>query len=121
MQKYVFTVMDDVCQANGKDVNATELLSKLRLYGKVEKYEEVVARNNKEYEDVIASLNAAYDAIAAQNLTSDEIAMVNTYRANKEEISKSYVAENNVLKNELASIKAKQENILRQIQTIIGK
>ena len=121
MKKYVFTVKDDVCLANNKDANATELIAKLKLYGSVENFDTVVSGIKAEYDEVIASMSAAYEAIASQNLTSDEIALVNTYRANKEEISKAYVAENNILKNELSTIKAKQENIVRQIQSILGK
>ena len=35
MKKVVFTIKDDVCAANNRDVNATNLLEKMKLRGRL--------------------------------------------------------------------------------------
>ena len=42
MKKIIFTVKDDVCAANGKDLNATDLINKMKEYGSVESYDVVI-------------------------------------------------------------------------------
>lgn len=83
MKKVVLTIKDDVCAKNGKDANATELLTVMSHYGTVEGYEAVVAKDRAEYQATIDSLTAQLNAIKEQELTVDEIKMVKAYRENK--------------------------------------
>ena len=80
MKKFVFTIMDDVCAANCKDVEATELLEKMRLWGTVEPFENVLAGTKSEFQKVIDNLTAQLNAIKEQELTEDEILFLNFYR-----------------------------------------
>lgn len=92
MKKYVFTIKDDVCAANGKDVEATALLEKMRLWGDVEEYDHVVASVRAEYQAVVDNLTAQINAIKEQDLTADEITLLNTYRACKKANGDAYQA-----------------------------
>lgn len=83
MKKVVLTIKDDVCAKNGKDVNATELLTVMSHYGTVESYDPVVAKDKAEYQATIDNLTAQLNAIKEQELTVDEIKMVKAYRENK--------------------------------------
>ena len=83
MKKVVLTIKDDVCAKNGKDANATELLTVMSHYGTVESYDAVVAKDKAEYQATIDNLNAQLTAIKEQELTVDEIKMVKAYRENK--------------------------------------
>ena len=83
MNKVVLTIKDDICAKNGKDVNATELLTVMSHYGTVEAYDEVVAKDRAEYQATIDNLSAQLNAIKEQELTVDEIKMVKAYRENK--------------------------------------
>lgn len=120
MKKVVFTIKDDVCAANNRDVNATNLLEKMKLYGSVEDYDTVVADMKREYQKSLDSLNAQYEAIKSQNLTDDEIKLINTYRACKAEIQKTYEAQISVLTKQLQDIKEESERRLEQIRAIVG-
>ena len=90
MKKYVFTIKDDVCAANGKDVEATELLAKMRLWGDVEDYEKVLAPVCAEYQGMVDNLTAQVNAIKAQELTPDEIVLLNSYRDCKSATGEAY-------------------------------
>lgn len=80
MKAYVFTVKEDICAANGKDVTATNLLEKMKLYGSVEDFDSVIAKYKAEYQLTVDNLNSQLEAIKSQKLTSDEIKLVKTYR-----------------------------------------
>lgn len=109
MQKFVFTVKDDVCTANGKDVNATRILEVMRKYGTVEAYDAVVAGLKKEYQAVVDNVVAQNEAIKEQNLTADEIAMVNAYRAQRAVAVQKYIDENDALRGQLEAVRAEIE------------
>lgn len=115
MKKYVFTVKDDVCAKNNKDVNATALLEKMRLYGTVESYDSNMVAVKAEYQSVIDELTARYDAIKSLNLSADEISLVNLYRSLKAETAAAYVAEVNTVKAELG---AENEALKKQLEDI---
>lgn len=121
MRKVVLTVKDEICRANGKDVNATELLTVMTHYGTVEDYEKAVGTTVAEYQTTIDSLNTQYAAIADQKLTEDEIKLINSYRQLKGALKQTYEAENTALKNQLQAEKSIHENCLRQIAAILGK
>lgn len=101
MKKYVFTIKDDVCAANGKDVEGTELLAKMKLWGDVEDYEVAVAAIRAEYETTIKNLTAQLTAIKDQELTNDEISLLNAYRTCKKATGDLYQARIAALEGEL--------------------
>lgn len=131
MKKYVFTVRDDICVKNGKDVNATMLLEKMRLYGTVEDYDRNMVAVKAEYQTVIDDVSARYDAIKSQNLTSEEIQLVNLYRSLRAEATAQYEAEvakvkkelgteNDSLRQQLADVKAEHESRVAKIAEILA-
>lgn len=117
MKKLVFTIRDDVCAANGKDPAATELLNKMELWGDVEDFESVVTGVRAEYQTSINNLTAHIAAIKAQELTSDEMALIATYRKCKTEVTEEFKVRINELEVTLADIKAEEE---KRIETIIA-
>ncbi len=121
MKKYVFTVMEDICVANGKDVAATELIRTMNTYGKVEDYDTVVAGVKAEYQSANDALVAKYNEIADQKLTVDEIAIINEYRKQKASIVQASEAKAKNLENQLTAIKNENENRNRQILALLGK
>ena len=125
MKKYVFIIKDDVCAANGKDVNATELLQKMKLWGDVVDYDKETAVLRAEYQASIDNLAAQLNAVKAQELTPDEIAMVAAYRENKAVIGEKYQVRIDALEGQLEEIKVEndegnarktQERIIARLQ-----
>ena len=119
MKKYVFTIKDDVCAANGKDVEATELLAKMKLWGDVEDYDRAVAAVRSEYQATIDGLNAQLTAIKNQELTADEIDLLNAYRACKKVNGDKYEARIAALESQLDDISAENQKRLAQIAAIL--
>ena len=83
MKKYVFTIKDDVCIANGKDIEATELLAKMRLWGEVEDYDKAISAVKAEYQTTVDNVTAQYNAIKDRELTDDDIVWLNFIRERK--------------------------------------
>lgn len=119
MKKYVFTIKDDVCAANGKDTEATELLAKMRLWGDVEDYDHVVASVRAEYQSVVDNLTAQLTAIKSQELTDDEINLLNSYRACKKATGDAYQARIDALELQLEGIKADYQKKAEQISALL--
>ena len=120
MKKVVLTIKDDVCAKNGKDVNATELLTVMSHYGTVESYESVVAKDKAEYQATIDNLNTQLTAIKEQELTVDEIKMVKAYRENKTSVVSAYVAEAENYKSQLQAVKNEHEQRVAKLKAILG-
>lgn len=121
MKKYVFTVKDDTCLANGKDVNATKIIDVMRTYGSVEDYDTHIAGIKKEYQDTLDNVVAQNEAIKAQNLSDEEIALVNEYRKQRARAVQEYIEENARLNNTLATVKAEHERTIEIIANAINK
>lgn len=121
MKKYVFTVKDDVCLANEKDVNAVRVLEVMKTYGSVEDYEVHIAGIKKEYQEALDNVVAQNEAIKQQNLSEEEIALVNEYRKQRAKAVQAYIDENGKLTSQLAEIKEEYENRITLISEIIGK
>lgn len=119
MKKYVFTIKDDVCAANGKPPEATELIEKMKLWGDVEDYEKVVASVRTEYQVVADNLTAQLNAIKEQGLTDDEISLLNSYRACKKLNSDKYQARIDVLENKIAETIEAYEKKAAQFRAIL--
>lgn len=120
MKKYVFTVKDDVCLANEKDVNAVRVLEVMKTYGTVEDYDAHVASLKKEYQEALDNVVAQNEAIKAQNLTEEEIGIVNEYRKQRAKAVQTYIDENVRLTNTLAEVKEKHEKTLEVIALAIN-
>lgn len=121
MKKYVFTIKDDVCAANGKPVEATELLEKMKLWGDVEDYDHVVASVRAEYQAVVDNLTAQLSAIKSQELTDDEIALLNAYRACKKATGDAYQARIDVLETKIAEAVEAAEKKAAQLRAILDE
>lgn len=119
MKKYVFTIKDDVCAANGKDIEASELIGKMKLWGDVENYDSAVAKVTAEYETTIKNLGAQITAIKEQELTEDEIALLNSYRACKKNTSDKYAVRIETLERQLVDISDGYQKKLAQITELL--
>ena len=119
MKKYVFTIKDDVCTANGKDIEATELREKMKLWGDVEEYDKAIAPVVAEYQYIIDNLTAQLQAIKDQELTPDEMRMVEAYRANKTAVVNEFIAEADRYKSELKAIRSEYEQKTAQLKAIL--
>lgn len=121
MKKYVFTMKEDVCEANQKTTEQqVKILDKLREYGTVEDYEKVIAPVQSEYQGVVDNLTAQINAIKEQELTVDEIKMVKAYRENKTAVVNEYIAEVDKYKTELEGIKSEFELKTAKLRAILG-
>lgn len=81
---YVLTVIPDVCTSNGRDVNATGLLDKMGLYGKVEKLEDVIARETAPFKATIDSLVKQNEAIKEHDLDDFDMTILRSARDAKQ-------------------------------------
>lgn len=121
MKKYVFTIKDDVCAANNKDVNAVELIGVMQHYGIVEDYDKVTASIANEYQSSIDGLTRQLTAIKDQELTDDEIAIVKAYRTQKANTVASYKAVAESYAAQLQDVKKKHEDMNSKIKAILGE
>lgn len=121
MKKYVFTVKDDVCLANGKDVNATHVLEVMKTYGTVEDYDAVIAKIKAEYQEALDNVVAQNEAIKQQNLSDEEIALVNEYRKQRARAVQVYIEENAKLNKTLEEVKIEHERTIELISNVINK
>ena len=120
MKKYVFTVKDDVCAMNGKDINATELLEVMKHYGSVEDYDSVFANVKAEYQATVDNLTAQINVMKAHDLTPDELELVKSYRACKDRISAGYESRIGTLETQLAEIRSEEQTRAEKIMAILG-
>lgn len=121
MRKYVFTVKDDVCAANGKDISAGELLAKMKLWGDVEDFDRAVASIKAEYQQAVDNLTAQLYAIKSQELTDDEIALINAYRECKDKICNKFNERVVELEATLQTVNAEHEKLSQGILALLNK
>ena len=119
MKQYVFTLSEDICNANGRDVNGKELLEKMTLYGTVEDFDATIAREKARYQAVIDKINEQYSSIKEQALTKDEIELVNSYRQLKQKLSQSKDIEIDTLKKQLTNVKEESELRVKRIKELL--
>lgn len=121
MKKIVFTIKDDVCNANGKDQHMQcELVAKMGQYGTVEDYDQHISRIKAEYQDTYDKLVAQYKAVQDRALTDDEMAIVTIYRKLKEGIKAEDKQVIEMLTGQLEKIKQENENRVAQIKALLG-
>ncbi len=120
MKKYVFTVKDDVCAANGKDTAATELITKMKLWGDVEDYDRVITAAKAEYQITVDNLTAQINAIKAHDLSADELELIKAYRACKATITGEYQTRIDTLETQLDDIHREEQSRIDKIKAILG-
>ena len=120
MKKYVFTVKEDICNANNKDINATELLSIMSHYGTVVDYDKDTAVVKAEYQAAIDNLNVQLSAIKDQELTVDEIAMIKAYRDAKNSVIVQYTDTIKTYEGTLNNLRTEFENRIAKIREVVG-
>ena len=121
MKKMVVIVRDDICTANGKDVNATGLIEVMKTYGTVEDYDEHIAVVKKEYQEALDGVVAQNEAIKAQELTDAEVEVINALRTYHAKAVKTYIEENERLTQTLDEVKAEHEKTIELISNVINK
>lgn len=121
MKKIVFTIKDDVCLANGKDVNATELIAIMGHYGTVEDYDKHMAKTQSEYQVTLNNMISQFNAIKDQELTADEIEIVKSYRESKASVVVEYESKVSALMSQLQTVKEESKKRYEQIKAIIGE
>lgn len=119
MSKYAFTFMEDVCNRNGVNSDPTELLEKMKLRGKVEDFDSAVATVRAECQTTIDNLTAQLNAIKSQELTDDEISLLNSYRACKKVNGDKYEARIDALEQQLEATKADYLKKAEQISALL--
>lgn len=122
MKQYVFTMKEDVCSLNGKtDAQKEEVLKVLSHYGTVEDYEVVIAGEREKYQAVIDNQSKQIEAIKDQDLTVDEMKIVNMYRECKKSNDAQHLSRINDLVNQLEAVRNEQEKRNAQIKAILGE
>jgi hypothetical protein len=122
MKQYVFTMKEDVCSLNGKtDAQKEEVLKVLSHYGTVEDYEVVIAGEREKYQAVIDNQSKQIEAIKDQDLTDDEMKIVNMYRECKKSNDAQHLSRINDLVNQLEAVRNEQEKRNAQIKAILGE
>lgn len=122
MEAKVFTLMEDVCAANGKtDAQKNDLFKVLTTYGTVEDLEAVVAKERAKYQAVIDNLTRQYEAIKDQELTDDEIKMVYAYREGKASVVAEYVEKAEAYATQLKEVKREYENRVAKIKLALDE
>lgn len=121
MKQYVFTVDENVCLANNKDVTAANLLEVMKTYGTVEDYDTHFAAEKAKTQAVVDGLVAKYEAIESQKLSNGEIKAVNLLRELIADAVKVYVEKNTELENHINVMKSEAERCANLIMEALGK
>lgn len=120
--KYVLTILEDVCNANGKTSEmANKLLETASHYGKLQHYADALKENNAEFQATIDNLNAQLKAIQDQRLTADEISLVSAYRQIVAKKIGEKDKEINELRAELTDVKTACELKIKRVQEVLGE
>lgn len=117
----VLKVREDVCLVNGKDPAATELIEKMRLWGEVVSLDDELARVHAKYQEIIDNITAQYQAIAAQELTSDEVILLNAYRTCKAATGEVYEKRINSLETCLEEVRVASQKKAEQIGQLLAE
>ncbi len=120
MKTIVITILDDVCAANGKDPEATNLIEVAKSYGKVEYWESAVATERTKYQSIINNLTAQLDAISENNVSPTELEVLKAVRKKANVESSAYeqaIAERDA---QLKAVQLESENRATQIKAILG-
>lgn len=131
MLKYVFTIKEDVCAANGRTNKVSELLSVLPYYGELVDYDTAISDVKNEYQATIDNLTHQLEVLKDHNLTAEEIKVLNVMRvsateANKkreaefEEEKAKLIADKTASDNKVEALKNEFRNYKRRIRSMVG-
>lgn len=121
MTKYVFTVREDIMLDKGKDANQLALLlAKMREYGVIESYEDVLTKITAEKEDELINLKAKYENARLRDVSDDEAELVNKVRDIADKLASVYKTKYDSLRSRVsaaqAQARAKREIAKRQLE-----
>lgn len=121
MKSFVFTMQEDVCNANGKtEANKQDLLKVLPHYGTVEDLDAFINAEKAKYQAVIDNQQKQLDSIRDQELTDDEIAMVKAYRAAKNAVVAKHIAVENECRQTIQKLENTLTNFKQAIIAVCG-
>lgn len=122
MRKVVLTIREDICNANGKtEENVNLLVEKMALYGTVTDFDHDVANIKGEYQDNLNKLTAQLNAIKANELTSDEVYMLNAIRKVKSEICAEKDAEIAKYVDVVAGIQNRMKDMIKNVVNAVSE
>ena len=121
MAKWVLDVREDVCKANGKDVQATELLKVMRTYGEVTPFETAVANEIAPLQKTIDNLVKQIEDIEEQNLTEDEMAIVKAYRLAVGGVVAQHIAVENECRKTIETLQSTLTQFKNKIIAVVGE
>ena len=121
MKNIVLKIKENVCLQNGKDPAATELIQKMRLWGDVTSLEDEIAKVEAEYQKVIDDITTQFNAIKSQELTPDEIVLLNSYRECKAATGEAYEKRINSLEQCLEDVRVASKKRAEQIAQLVAE
>jgi hypothetical protein len=120
MKIIVIHVQEDVCSKNERDPQATQLIEKARLYGKVESGESYLAAEKARSQEVIDGLTRQLEAIKEHKITQAELEVLRVLRQKAANEGKIYEDEIVALKGQLEKVVEEGENRAKAIRQILG-
>lgn len=121
MEKYVVTFMEDLAASNGRNSDPTDFIAEMRLRGKVEPLEKVLEAVKAEYQSVIDNITVQLNAIKAQELTPDEIVLLNCYRECKTTTGDAYQKRIDSLEKYLEEVRVSSQKRAAQITELVSQ
>ena len=123
MKAYVVTIMDDVCLKNGKDATMqANLLVKLKEYGKVEPYDEHIAKHDAQWQKALDEIKKEHDRVKEVACRDDaELEVLTAHRASVEKAVSEVNVEKEKYRAELERHKDKLEVLKSNITAALGE
>jgi hypothetical protein len=122
MERYVVTILDEVCTKNEKTkAMQADLVLKLKEYGTVEPYDEHIAKHNAQWQKTVDGIVAEHDkvkAVACNN--SFEFAVLRACRVAVDDAVSAVNAEKDKYREELENNKEKLELLKANITAVLG-
>jgi hypothetical protein len=121
MARFVLTIKEDVCKANGKDVKAVELLKVMAHYGTVETFETVVASEIAPLQQTIDNLVRQIEAIDEKNVTDVEMGILKAFRLAVDGIVAQHVAVENECRKTIETLQGTLTQFKNKIIAVVGE
>lgn len=119
--KYVLTIKEEICTANGKDVKATELLKVMAHYGIVETYDNAIANEITPLKSTIDNLVKQNEAIKEQALDEFDMAILRVARDAKKKVVDEKDIQITDLTKELQNVIALQQQKNQELSSFLDK
>ena len=121
MAKWTLDIREDICKANGKDIQATELLKVMQTYGTVEPFEKSVANVVAPLQNTIENLVKQLEDIEDKNLTEDEMAIVKAYRLAISGVVAKHVAVETECRKTIETLQGTLTQFKNKIIAVVGE